>query len=60
MSTQTMSMIMLKRSYQIVSSGKGRKDTAELRDTARNGLVIATGTYKQVYAEAKRRGLTYA
>ena len=52
----TISMVMLKRSYQIVSQGK----TSELRDTARNGLVVFTGTYRQVYAHAKKLGLTHS
>ena len=53
--SDVMSMIMLKRSYQLVSCG----NKAELRDSARNNMVVFSGSYKQVYAEAKRRGLTY-
>ncbi len=55
MKTQVMSMEMLKRSYQVVSAG----NKAELRDSARNNLVIFRGTYRQVKREAKRLGLTY-
>lgn len=49
------SILKLKRSYELASSGKRH----ELRDTARNGLVVYTGTYRQCVAEAKRRGLWY-
>lgn len=56
---QVDSMLMLKRSYQLVSSGKG-KDQSELRDNARNNLVVFRGTYRQCVAEAKRRGLWYS
>jgi len=59
MTTQTSSMLMLKQSYQLVSSGKGR-DKSELRDNARNNLVVFTGTYKQCVAEAKRRGVWFS
>jgi hypothetical protein len=52
----TMSMLMLRRSYQLVSVG----NRAELRDSARNGLVVYSGTYKQCLAEAKRRGVSYS
>lgn len=52
----TMSMLMLKRSYELVSQG----NKSELRDTARNGLVVFAGTYKQCVAEAKRRGVWYS
>lgn len=51
-------MYMLKRAYQITWFGK--KDQAKLVDTARNGMVVFEGTYRQVMAEAKRRGLTYS
>ncbi len=54
--TETMSMIMLKRSYQLVSQG----NKAELRDSARGNLVVFSGTYRQVYAHAKKLGLTYS
>lgn len=54
----TQSMLMLKRSYQLVS-GKGKGAVAYLADTARNGLVVFRGTYRQCVAEAKRRGLWY-
>lgn len=57
--TKTDTMLMLKRSYQLVSSGKGR-GKSELRDSARNGLVVYTGTYKQCVAEAKRLGVWYS
>jgi len=55
MSKQVMSMSMLKRSYQVVCVG----NKAELRDSARNNLVVFSGTYRQVMIEAKKRGLTY-
>lgn len=55
--TQTMTMLVLKRSYQLVSAAKG--DTSELRDTARNGLVVFAGTYKQCVREAKKMGIWY-
>lgn len=49
------SMLMLQRSYQLVS----RRNQAELRDMARNGLVVFSGTYADCVEEAKRRGLWY-
>jgi hypothetical protein len=55
MNKTTMSMFQLKKSYQIVSLG----NKAELRDSARNGLVVFAGTYAKVWKEAERRGLTY-
>lgn len=55
--TATMSMLMLKRSYQLVSSAK--KDKAELRDSARNNVVVFSGTYAACVKEAKKRGLWY-
>ena len=51
-----MSMLMLKRSYQLVSVG----NKAELRDSARNSLVVFAGTYKQCVREAKRVGVWYS
>ncbi len=51
-------MLMLKRSYQLVSAAKG--DKSELRDSARNNVVVFAGTYRQCVAEAKRRGLWYS
>lgn len=54
--TNTQSMMMLKRSYQLVSQGK----KGELRDSARNNLVVFSGTYRQCVAEAKRRGIWYS
>jgi hypothetical protein len=51
-----MSQQNLKRSYQLVSVG----NKAELRDSARNNLMVFSGTYKQGVAEAKRRGLWYS
>ena len=56
MSKNTMSMIQLKRAYQLVSAG----NKAELRDSARNGLVVFAGTYRQCYKEAQKRGLTHS
>lgn len=56
MTTKTQAMLMLKRSYQLVWAGK----SAELRDTARNNLVVFSGTYTQCVAEAKARGLWYS
>jgi len=56
---KTQSMLMLKRSYQLVS-GSGRGPVAYLSDTARNGLVVFRGTYRQCVAEAKRRGVWYS
>lgn len=53
---KTMSSLRLKRSYELVSQG----NKGELRDTARNGLVVFAGTYKQCVAEAKRRGVWYS
>lgn len=55
MTTKTMSMEKLKRSYEVVSVG----NKAELRDAARNGLVVFAGTYAQVKREARKRGLTH-
>jgi hypothetical protein len=56
--TQVSTMLMLKRSYQLVSAAKG--DKSELRDNARNNMVVFSGTYKQCVAEAKRRGVWYS
>lgn len=53
---KTMRMLMLKRSYELVSQG----NKAELRDTARYGIVVYAGTYRQCVAEAKRRGIWYS
>lgn len=58
MKTETSTMLMLKASYQLVSAGK--KDRSELRDTARNNMVVFSGTYRQCVAEAKRRGVWYS
>tara|TARA_R110000868_G_C10342623_1_gene715404 strand:+ start:55 stop:234 length:180 start_codon:yes stop_codon:yes gene_type:complete len=55
MTKNTQSMLMLKRSYQLVSQG----NKGELRDSARNNLVVFSGTYRQCYKEAQKRGLTY-
>ena len=52
----TQSMQMLKRSYQLVSIG----NKGELRDSARNNMVVFSGTYKECVAEAKRRGIWYS
>jgi hypothetical protein len=52
----TMGMLMLKRSYQLVWCGKKH----EIRDNARNNLVVFAGTYRQCVAEAKRRGVWYS
>lgn len=57
MTTQVSTMLKLKRSYELVSAAKG--DKSELRDSARNGLVVFAGTYKQCVREAKRLGLWY-
>jgi hypothetical protein len=54
--TETMSMQMLKRAYQMVSV----RNRAELRDSARNNLVVYAGSYRQCVAEARRRGLWYS
>jgi len=59
MKTKTNGMLTLKRSYQLVWSA-GRRDACELRDSARNGLVVYRGTYAECVAEAKRRGLWYS
>ena len=48
-----MTMLMLKRSYQLISSDK----RSELRDSARNNMVVFRGTY--AVREAKRLGLWY-
>jgi hypothetical protein len=56
--TQVSTMLMLKRSYQLVS-GTGKKDASELRDNARNNAVVFRGTYRQCVAEAKRLGVWY-
>ena len=56
MKTQT--ILVLKQSYQLASTAKG--DRSELRDTARNGLVVYSGTYRQCVAEAKHRGIWYS
>ena len=55
--TKTMTMLMLKRSYQLVSAAKG--DKSELRDLARNNTVVFAGTYKQCVREAKKMGIWY-
>ena len=57
MTTQTQTMLMLKRSYQLVSAAKG--DKSELRDSARNNMVVFAGTYKQCVKEAKSMGIWY-
>lgn len=56
MAGKTMGMLMLKRSYQLVWCGKG----AELRDSARNHLVVFSGTYAACVREAKKRGLWHS
>lgn len=53
----TQTMLMLKRSYQLVSSAKG--DKSELRDSARNNTVVFSGTYKQCCKKAKDMGIWY-
>jgi hypothetical protein len=51
----TESMLMLKKSHQLVWSGtKG-----ELRDSARNNQVVFSGTYRQCVREARRKGIWY-
>lgn len=52
-----MSRLMLKRSYQLVSSKA--TDKAELQDSARNNMVVFSGTYAQCVKEAKSRGIWY-
>ena len=59
MTTTTMTALNLKASYQLISAA-GRKDRSELRDSARNNVVVFSGTYKQCVAEAKRRGIWYS
>lgn len=61
MSSQNVTMCSqnLKASYQLVST-VGKKDRAELRDSARGGLVVFAGTYRQCVKEAKRRGVWYS
>jgi hypothetical protein len=58
MTTQVSTMLTLKRSYQLVSAAKG--DKSEIRDNARNNLVVFRGTYKKCVAEAKRLGIWYS
>ncbi len=53
---KAMSMLMLKRSYELVSARNG----AEIRDSARNGLVVFRGTYRQCVAYARRIGVWYS
>lgn len=52
----TMSMLMLGRSYQLISCGK----KSEIRDNARNNVVVFAGTYKQCVAYAKKIGVWYS
>lgn len=54
--TQVSGMRGLKRSHQLVWS----KDGAEIRDEARNSVVVYSGTFDECVAEAKRRGLWYS
>ncbi len=56
--TQTMTMLMLKRSYQLVSAAKG--DRSEIRDSAQQNRVVFSGTYKQCVREARRMGIWYS
>ena len=58
MKTQVMTSQNLKRAYQLVSAIGSNK--AEIRDSARNNIVVFAGTYKQCVAEAKRRGIWYS
>lgn len=60
MKTQVSNMLMLKRSYQLVSGTGKESNKAELRDSARNNMVVFSGTYKQCVAEAKKRGIWYS
>lgn len=58
--TQTSSMLMLKRSYQLVSGTGKDSNKCEVRDNARNDLVVFRGTYKQCVAHAKKIGVWYS
>ena len=58
--THVMSMLKLKRSYELVSGTGKQSNKAELRDSARNGLVVYRGTYRQCVAHAKRIGVWYS
>lgn len=60
MKTQVSNMLMLKRSYQLVSGTGKSSNKAELRDSARNNLVVFSGTFKQCVAEAKKRNVWYS
>lgn len=55
---KTMTMLMLKKSYQLVSAAKG--DKSELRDSASQNKVVFSGTYRQCVKEAKRLGVWYS
>jgi len=57
---KTMTMLKLKRSYELVSPGKGQRVKSELRDAAQGNRVVYTGTYRQCVAEAKRLGIWYS
>jgi hypothetical protein len=59
-SMSTYSQINLKRSYQIVSPTGKTKGHTILVDTARNGLIVARGSYRSVYAAARKLGLTHS
>lgn len=55
----TMWAMNLKHAYQLTGA-TGRKDRCEIRDTARNNVLVFSGTYKQCMAEAKRRGISHS
>lgn len=52
-----MTMLMLKRSYELVSVAKG--DRSLLRDSARNNEVVFAGTYAACVSAAKRLRVWY-
>lgn len=54
-----MTMFRLKRSYELVSYGKG-DSYSELRDNANQGRVVFSGTYTQCVAYAKSIGVWYS
>lgn len=47
----------LHRSHQLIRGTGSECDLAEIRDNARNGLVVYSGTYDACVSEAKRLGL---
>lgn len=49
----------LRRSYVLVRGTGPDSNRAEIRDSAQNNIVVASGTYAKMVVESTRRGLNW-